>query len=99
MLFSVLVYSIRTAAGYYRAGSRCIDYIIVIIIFTGIRGGLFKSKYPCDLLARSVGLVGQTIPFIYLYQPLGFEATRKGVKITNIMFLEQYYLMSVDIEE
>ena len=38
-------------------------------------------------------------PFIYLYQPLGFEATRKGVKNYIPRVSEQYYLMGVDIEE
>jgi len=38
-------------------------------------------------------------PFIYLYQELAFEATRKGVKNYKPRVSEQYYLKAVDIEE
>lgn len=38
-------------------------------------------------------------PFIYLYQPLAFEAVRKGVKNYKPRVSEQYYLKGVDIEE
>jgi len=38
-------------------------------------------------------------PFIYLYQPLAFEAVRKGVQNYNPRVSEQYYLKAVDIIE
>jgi len=38
-------------------------------------------------------------PFIYLYQPMAFEATRKYVKNYKPRVSEQYYLKAVDIEK
>jgi len=37
-------------------------------------------------------------PFIYLYQPLAFEATRANVKNYNPRVSEQYYLKGVSVE-
>jgi ABC-type transport system substrate-binding protein len=37
-------------------------------------------------------------PFVYLYQPLAFEATRERVKNYDPRVSEQYYLKGVGIE-